>query len=204
MEDVLLFAQDNVVYAPLIIFGLFILAGLNLPIPEDALIFLTGVLAAQNSDQIIPLFGAVYLGAYSSDTIAYFLGRILGQHLWNISHFQKILPKQRVEKIQKFYHKNGLLTLVIGRFIPFGVRNALFITAGLSKMNFFKFALYDLVACTITTSLSLYLYYFYGASMIDYVRKGGVSLFICLLVVILILVLRKKIFKKQSFTQIDE
>ena len=41
-----------------------------------------------------------------------------------------------------FYKKYGALTLVIGRFIPFGVRNAIFLTSGISKMPFAKFFIF--------------------------------------------------------------
>ena len=59
-----------------------------------------------------------------------------------------MVSKEKVNQISDFYKKYGMITLMGGRFIPFGVRNALFLTAGLGKMNFFKFALSDLIACT--------------------------------------------------------
>ena len=42
-------------------------------------------------------------------------------------------------QIENYYTKYGVVTLLIGRFIPFGVRNCLFVTAGIGKMRFWKF-----------------------------------------------------------------
>ena len=77
------------------------------------------------------LFIGVFAGAYLSDLICYWLGRILGPKLWNIRFFAKMVHKDKVAQISKFYDKYGPLTLVFGRFIPFGVRNGLFLTSGL-------------------------------------------------------------------------
>ena len=49
-----------------------------------------------------------------------------------------------------YYQKYGFYTLMVGRFIPFGVRNLLFITAGISKMHFGRFILSDGIACFIS------------------------------------------------------
>jgi membrane protein DedA with SNARE-associated domain len=70
-----------------------------------------------------------------------------------------------------------MLTLIVGRFIPFGVRNALFITAGLGKMNAIKFAVSDFIACTISCTFFFWLYFTYGESVIDIVKRGNIILF---------------------------
>ena len=85
------------------------------------------------------------------------------------------------------------------RFIPFGVRNGLFLTAGLTKMNFIKFALADLAACTISCTLFFNLYYKFGESVIEYVKKGNIVLFSFFLIGILTYFLKKK--KHRSISQ---
>ena len=44
-------------------------------------------------------------------------------------------------------------------------------------MNFLKFALADLTACTITTISYFSLYYHYGNSVIDYIKTGNKIVF---------------------------
>ena len=52
-----------------------------------------------------------------------------------------MVSPERVAKVASFYQKYGVWTLVVGRFIPFGVRNALFLTAGIGKMSPVRFAI---------------------------------------------------------------
>lgn len=192
MESIVAWIMSNVMFAPYIIFGLLLLAGLNVPISEDGMLFISGVMAAKNPEYFYHLFIGVYLGAYLSDLISYGLGRYLGPKLWKIRFFAKMVTPEKIDKVSGFYAKNGFLTLLIGRFIPFGVRNALFITAGFTKMNFLKFALYDLIAATISVVLFFNLYYKYGETVIEYVKKGNVVLFSLFLIGGIIYFFQKK------------
>ena len=195
VEEIFIYIQDNVAYAPFLIFGLLVMAGINLPISEDAMLFISALLAKQNPDQAISLFLGTYLGIYVSDLISYTLGWFLGPKLWKIPYLKKISGPEKVAKLGKFYQKNGLLTLLVGRFIPFGVRNALFITAGISKMNFAKFALFDLTAVTVSCSLYFSLYYTFGMDIIEYVKRGNIILFTLFAIVLVIYFYYRKTLK---------
>jgi membrane-associated protein len=191
------FIQGNVAYAPFAIFGLLLLAGFNLPVSEDAMIFISAILASQNPDSSTPLFLGAFLGAYFSDLICYaFLGRYLGKKIFKISFFAKMVSQERIEKVNLFYSKYGITTLILGRFIPFGVRNALFFTAGLGRMNALKFALADLLACTISTSTFFWLYYHYGESVITYIKKGNMIIFGAFILALSGYMVRRKMLQK--------
>ena len=177
MEELLQFIQANIQYAHWIIFGALLLAGFNIPVSEDGMLFISGVLASHYPDHLTRLFIAVYMGAYLSDLICYTLGRKFGPKLFEIKFFTNMVPPERIDKIHDFYERYGIVTLLIGRFIPFGVRNGLFLTAGLGKMDFQKFALADLLACTISTVVFFSLYYYFGNSIIEYVKQGNIVLF---------------------------
>lgn len=145
------------------IFTAIILAGFNIPISTDALILLSAFLAAA----IVPehtwhLFFAVLLGCYFSAMCAYWVGRILGSQLTKIRFFARLLNPTRMSKIHRFYDKYGFWTLLIGRFIPFGVRNAIFMSTGMSRMSFLKFILRDSLACTAWCSSMFYLFHLLG------------------------------------------
>ncbi len=192
------FIQQNVEYAPFIVFGLLLLAGFNIPVSEDAMIFISALLAAKNPSYIIPLFFGVYLGAYFSDLICYWLGRTLGPRIFQIKFFARLIDREKIDKVTAYYEKYGATTLVLGRFIPFGVRNALFLTAGLGKMNFAKFALFDFIACTISVSLLFTLVYNFGEIVMDYVKRGNMVIFAIAAVAVVALLIRKRIKDKQG------
>ena len=197
MEDLLNIIQQNIAYAHWLIFGALILAGFNIPVSEDAMLFISAFLASKHPELKYQLFAGVFMGAYLSDLICYWLGRKLGPKIWNIRFFSKMVSQKNVSKISSFYDRYGMLTLLLGRFIPFGVRNGLFLTAGFGKMNFFKFALSDLIACTISCTLFFNLYFAFGESVIEYVKKGNVILFSIVLIALAIFYFRKKRTKAQ-------
>ena len=183
MSEVIIFIQNNIEYAPYLIFGLLLLAGFNIPVSEDGMLFIAALLAIKNPEYLLQLFLGVYLGAYLSDLICYGLGRIVGPKLLQIKFFASIATPERIKQIHNYYEHYGVVTLIFGRFIPFGVRNGLFLTAGLGQMPLIKFALADLLACTISTVSYFTLYYHYGETVIDVVKQANVAIFAIALVV---------------------
>ncbi|MEL7431279.1 MAG: DedA family protein [Chlamydiota bacterium] len=160
MEVWLQFFIDYATSAHYLIFCFLLLAGCNVPISEDILIIVAASLAAS----VVPenttlLFVSTFLGCYLSDWISYGIGRFFGRKLWNIPWFVKTVPKKRLEQAQYFYCKYGFLTLLFGRLIPFGVRNCLFLTAGIGKMPFFRFIASDGIACLFSNTLLFFLAY---------------------------------------------
>lgn len=187
------YIQANVAMAPFIIFGLLFLAGFNIPVSEDAMLFISAILAAKNPEYATSLFIGVFAGAYISDLICYgLMGRYFGNKIFKIKFFANMAPPERIEKVTQFYAKYGIWTLIFGRFIPFGVRNALFLTAGLGKMNAIKFAISDLIACTISCVSFFYLYYTYGETVISYVKQANTILFALALAIVSGILIHKK------------
>jgi membrane protein DedA with SNARE-associated domain len=178
MEDLIAIIQANIEFAPWIIFGMLLLAGFNIPVSEDGMIFISAVLASTHPGTRLSFFLAVYAGAYFSDLICYWLGRLLGPKLFKIRLFANMASPEKIEKVGTYFERYGILTLIVGRFIPFGVRNAMFLTAGLSKMDFVKFALADLLACTISVATYFYLYYQYGEAVIDSIKEANIVIFV--------------------------
>ncbi len=193
MEQALELINSNIVLAPYIIFGLLFLAGFNIPVSEDIMLFTSALLAVKNPDYLIPLFTAVFLGAYISDLICYgFMGRYLGPKLFKIKFFASMASPEKLEKVNFFFKKYGVLTLIFGRFIPFGFRNALFLSAGLGKMNAWKFALSDLLACTISCVTYFYIYYSFGELAVEYVKKSNYVIGALAVVGLIIFLINKK------------
>lgn len=102
MEDLILYIQANIQYAHYIIFGALLLAGFNIPVSEDAMLFISAILASQNPDYLVHLFVAVYLGAYFSDLICYGLGRVVGPKLFEIRFFANMVSRERIDKISAY------------------------------------------------------------------------------------------------------
>ncbi len=163
MEALIQWISGHAPYAHWFIFGAILLAGFNIPISADLLILVGAFLAATLvPEHTIHLYLSVFLGCYFSAWAAYWLGRLAGKKLCAYKWFSTLFSQERLKKTQKFYEKHGFWTLLIGRFIPFGVRNCIFMTSGMSRLSFVKFALWDLVACFIWSTLYFYLFYLLG------------------------------------------
>ena len=198
MEELLQFIQSQAEFAPYFIFGVLLLAGLNLPVSEDGMLFVSGFMASQNPEMVTEFFVAVFLGAYSSDMIAYWLGRTLGQKLFEIKWFAKMVSPEKLAKVSSFYEKYGMITLFVGRFIPFGVRNALFISAGVSKMHFGRFSIADFFACVLSSSVFFYLYFKFGKVVAGHIQTFGIVMFSLAVLGVIGTILYKKFKARQS------
>lgn len=146
-----------------IFFLLLMLAGLNLPISEDIILLTGGALASTCiPDHAVRLYIWIYLGCWISAWEVYWIGRLLGPKLYNFRWTKRFINPERVERLHHQYERFGVLTFMVGRFIPGGVRNALFLSCGLGKMHFLKFILRDGFAALISTITLFSLGYEFG------------------------------------------
>lgn len=202
MESILSFIFSHASHAHWVIFSLLMLAGLNLPISEDLLIIVSATCASTLvPENVWKLFFAVFLGAYLSDWIPYWIGRRFGASLWNIRWFSRMIKKERLEEVKHYYAKYGVWTLIIGRFIPFGVRNCLFAAAGMGRMSFWKFLLSDGIACLISNTVLFSVTYFVGehySILLNKLKWINITLFLLFLIALITFICYKRKQKMQS------
>ena len=148
-------------YAHWLIFGSILLAGFNFPVSIDVVMICSALLASRIIPQnMYVLFGFTLAGCIVAAWIAYWLGRLLGPKITKLPILKVAVTQERIDKTKHFYQKYGMLAFIVGRFIPFGVRNCMFMSSGLSRMSFKKFCLYDGIACTLWATTAFTLFYF--------------------------------------------
>jgi len=146
-----------------IFFGMLLLAGLNVPLSEDIILLMGGAITSTCIPDHAPrMWIFLYLGCWFSAWEAYTIGRFLGPKLYDIRWFKHVINPERINRLHHYYEKFGILTFIAGRFIPGGVRNALFMSCGLGKMPFLRFIARDGFACLISTSTLFYIGYIAG------------------------------------------
>ena len=175
-------------YLHYVSFALLILAGFNLPISEDVVMIVSGSIAATvvPENTFIILVGC-FLGAYNSDIFAYCMGRYFLS--WVIRHkrMANIIPVKKIKTMEQYFSKYGEKTLFFGRFIPFGFRNAVFMTSGVLGMKFYHFLIIDFLALCSTTAILFTLGYKFGGNyqiVIDFANKFYFILFPALILII--------------------
>ena len=196
MDSLIAWITQHAEHAHWFIFGAILLAGFNIPISADVLIVGAAVLAATlMPEHVWHLYLAIFLGCYFSAWIAYWFGRLVGKKFCRFRWFQHLFPAHRIEKIQRFYSRHGLWTLIVGRFIPFGVRNCIFMSSGISHVPFHRFALQDLPACLIWSSLMFYLFFSLGKNfqtLMNHLKIVNVIIFLIFSMTLIILLWYKR------------
>jgi membrane protein DedA with SNARE-associated domain len=145
-------------------FFLFIMLSLGiiaLPIPEETLMVVAGVLMHKGKLNIPLTVLLAYAGTICGITTSYLLGRTAGIFLLHKYGTWVGITKERLEKAHYWFERLGKWLLLVGYFIP-GIRHLTGFTAGATYMKFSHFALFAYIGAILWVSLFLFLGYFLG------------------------------------------
>lgn len=183
------------------IFVLLVLGIVGLPVPDETLLTLTGFLVYKGELQLLPAFFSAYLGSILGITISYTIGRTFG--LFVIHKYGKYvhLTDERLEKAHNWFEKIGRWALLVGYFIP-GVRHVFAIIAGTSELEIWEFCLFAFIGAFIWAAGFLSIGYFFGDKWSIILDSMHSHLFlvsgICVVVILLFLLVRKKLVSSLS------
>ena len=114
-------------------------------LPGDSLLFTAGLYAAKGDLDIALLLLLLVIAAISGDNINYWIGRKLGLSVFNWKIKGRLLVKKEyLDKTELFFNKNGTKAIIMARFVPF-VRTFTPFAAGIGKMDYKRFFLYDVI-----------------------------------------------------------
>lgn len=112
-------------------------------LPGDSLLFTAGFLASQGFLNIWFLLPIIFIGAVLGDSVGYAFGYKVGPLIFTKEE-SIFFHKDHLEKAKNFYEKHGPKAIVIARFMP-GIRTFAPILAGVGKMRYSKFLLYNII-----------------------------------------------------------
>ncbi len=112
-------------------------------LPGDSLLFGVGALSAAAGWNLPALLLLLTAAAVLGDAVNYAIGYRVGPKVFT-SETSRLLNKQHLLRAQAFYEKYGSKTIILARFVPI-VRTFAPFVAGIGKMNYPRFALYNLV-----------------------------------------------------------
>lgn len=155
------FAHWLLEYGSIALFFLLALGIVALPIPDETLMVISGVLIHQGHLYAIPTLIAAYAGSMCGITLSYVLGRTAGHFI--ITRYGKWIgiTAQNLQKAHDWYEYLGKWTLTFGYFIP-GVRHVTGIFAGTTELEYSKFALFAYTGAFIWATIFLSIGYFFG------------------------------------------
>lgn len=127
----IIFAETGVVIMPLL--------------PGDSLLFAAGTLCAGDTAplNVWTLCILLTIASILGDTVNYHVGYYLGPRVFKNPKSFWLNPKH-IERTQEFFDRYGGKTIILARFMPI-VRTMAPFVAGIGKMNYGRFLLYNVV-----------------------------------------------------------
>ena len=131
-------------------------------LPGDSLLFAVGAMCAIDGlslslEVMIPL---LVVAAVGGDAVNYWIGKKLGPRVF-CSESSRWLNKMHLVSAQHFYEKYGSKTIIIARFVPI-IRTFAPFVAGIGRMHFGRFWLFNVVGGVAWVTLFLVTGYWFG------------------------------------------
>lgn len=129
-------------------------------LPGDSLLFIVGTLAGKGDLQIWIIYFTVLIAAIMGDSTNYWFGHKIGPKVFSKEN-SRMFKKEHLEKTREFYEKHGGKTIILARFVPI-IRTFAPFVAGIGKMHYGTFFLYNIVGAFIWSTSLIFAGYFFG------------------------------------------
>jgi membrane protein DedA with SNARE-associated domain len=137
------------------------LGGVGFPIPEEVPVLTAGVLAHRGIVRWWLALLVCLAGVATGDLTLYAAGRYWGERVLEVRLVRRFLSPERRDALEASYLRYGVLIVFAARHVM-GLRAAAFVTAGVVKLPFWKFALADGVAIGYGIPLNFTIAYFFS------------------------------------------
>jgi membrane-associated protein len=131
-------------------------------LPGDSLLFAVGALAASAGSTLsLPaLLFLLIAAAILGDAVNYLAGYWIGPKVFKFEN-SRLLNKKHLLRTQSFYERYGGKTIVLARFIPI-IRTFAPFVAGIGKMQYLRFAVYNVAGGVAWVAAFLLGGYYFG------------------------------------------
>lgn len=123
-------------------------AGLGVPIPEEGPIIAAGVLAHAKVVRWWIALPLCLVGVLAGDIVLYWVGHHWGERVLGWRAVRRVLSRHREEQLKHAYRRHGVKIVFAARHVV-GLRAAVFLTAGISRVPFGRFLAVDAAAALI-------------------------------------------------------
>jgi membrane-associated protein len=137
-------------------------------LPGDSLLFALGALAASQRLDLISLMILLSIAAILGDTVNYWLGAIVGPRIFRGENV-RFLNKKHLDKTHEFFERYGAKTIILARFVPI-VRTFAPFVAGMGRMTYRKFMIYNVIGGLVWIQLFLLAGFMFGS--MEIVKKN--------------------------------
>lgn len=163
-----------------------ILTGCGLPIPEEVPIVFAGVLSSQGHFDPWLAFVACLVGALLGDSVMFAIGYHFGHGL-AARHptLAKFVGAQREASFENVVERHMFKVMALARFMV-GVRGPVYLAAGVARVPFRRFIVYDMVCATMVVGTFFAISFYFGDHIAKLLRDAEWTLTLIVLLVALI------------------
>ncbi|MEW6002648.1 MAG: bifunctional DedA family/phosphatase PAP2 family protein [Nitrospirota bacterium] len=171
-------------------------------VPGESMVVIAGLLASRGVLELGDVIWVASLGAIMGDTVGYFIGRRFGEGFFLKYGKYFFFKKEYLDEAKGFFDKHGGKTVFFGRFMAW-LRAFAPVVAGISRMRYPRFLLFNILGGIIWATMFSLLGYFVGNSwdiIKIYLGRLGVFAFVFGVVIIFLyffLTKRKRLFKEK-------
>jgi membrane-associated protein len=147
-------------------------------LPGDSLLFAVGGFAALGALNVWLLILLLWLAAALGDSFNYFIGNRIGEKVYSKDY--RFIKREYIDRTHAFFEKYGGMAIVLARFAPI-LRTFTPFVAGVGKMNYPRFLLYNVAGGLLWVSVCILCGYFFGN--LPFVKENF-SIFILAIIVV--------------------
>lgn len=168
------------------VFGVLVLCGFGLPMPEDVILVTGGVLAWLEASRRLGIDSASFslmlgdpallammlvglLGIVAGDSVIFFAGRKFGVRVADFRPLRRVITPEKLEKVEKLMRRRGNVVVVIARYLP-GIRAPTYFTAGHVGLPYWEFLVFDGAAALISAPLWVCIGFYFGSNIEEAAR----------------------------------
>ncbi|HUW39568.1 MAG TPA: VTT domain-containing protein [Rectinemataceae bacterium] len=142
----LIFAETGLVVTPFL--------------PGDSVIFALGALASVGRLDIAALAAVLMSAAVVGNMVNYAIGARLGPAVFS-SERSRFFRRDYLDRTHAFYERYGAVTVIVARFMPI-IRTFVPFVAGIGRMGYLRFFIYNVIGSVSWVALFLAAGYFFG------------------------------------------
>lgn len=129
-------------------------------LPGDSLLFVIGALGAKGTLSLELSLILLIIAALGGNTLNYFIGKMIGYRIITMKN-SRIIRKEYLDKTHAFYARHGGKAIILSRFVPI-IRTFAPFVAGLGKMSFIRYSIYNIIGGVSWVLLFVLAGYFFG------------------------------------------
>ena len=181
-------------YGYLALFGGVFLESTGIPLPGETVLLAAGFFARHHTLRLAYVIPCAAIAAICGDNLGYWIGRRGGRSLVERRGKYVGLTPKRIAAVETYFRKHGARTIFFARFVS-GLRVVAALTAGISRLRWPVFAVYEALGAICWATTIGTLGYLVGQSWLllhQWVGRAGLLLGAILAAVLLFILLRRE------------